>query len=94
MTHFELTEKTRQIKGTTLYRIRLTEDHPRWGAAGTLGGWVEYKENLQGDAWIGENACVFGSARVFGDSWIYGNAWISGNSRISSAQIYGNTYIV
>ena len=83
MTHFELTEETKKVYGTTLYRIRLTEDHPRLGAAGTVGGWVESKENLQGDAWIGGNACVFGNGQASGNAWVFGDARIFGNGRVS-----------
>lgn len=94
MTHFELTDETKELNGITLYRIMLNEDHPRWGKAGTIGGWLEKKENLKDDAWVGDDAHVSGEAMVYGGASVSGNAMVSGNALIcGNARISGNALI-
>lgn len=73
MTRYEFTGETKQLGDVTLNRIRLTEDC-RWGKAGDLGGWIEKPENLKGDAWVAEEAKVYGDAKVFGNARVSGDA--------------------
>ena len=70
------------INGTTLYRIELTEDHIRWGKAGTLGGYVQSTANLFDDAFVSENARVSGDARVFGNAHVSGDSRVFGDARV------------
>ena len=78
MTKYKLIKTdTIVINGTTLYRIELTEDHIRWGKAGTLGGYVQSMANLFDDAFVFDNAHVYGNARVSDNAHIYGNARVS-----------------
>lgn len=58
---FELTDESKvNLFGVRVYRIRATEDIPRWGVRkGDLGGWVESAELTSGDA------------RVYGNAWVY-----------------------
>ncbi|MDV7400097.1 hypothetical protein RZS08_52260, partial [Arthrospira platensis SPKY1] len=87
MTHYKLTDETITTNVVTLHRIELTQDHPRWGKAGTKGGFIQSTENLTGDAWVGENArvygnaCIGGSARVYGTAHVFGSACVYGSSR-------------
>ena len=63
MKKYELTNETKVVLGTTLYRIRALIAFGDVDA-GELGGWVEKESNLahDGDAW------VYGDARVYGDA--------------------------
>lgn len=79
MTKFELTDETLEYYGHTLHRIRLTEDC-QWGKKGTLGGFVEYINNLFEDAWIADDAKVYDNAQVYGFSDVYGDTHIHGNT--------------
>lgn len=65
MRKYELTEATWRLFGVTLHRIRAVQDFSDVHA-GDLGGWIEKEENLdhRGDAWVYEEAMVFGDARV------------------------------
>ena len=57
-TKFELTEKTVRLSDKiVLYRIKLLEDC-RWGKKGDLGGFIEKKENISGNACISGNTCI------------------------------------
>ena len=79
--------------GLVLHRIRALRDIPEHGVtAGDLGGWIESERNLaQSDnAWVSDDArvfgdvCVSGNARVFGNACVYDNARITGNARLLS----------
>ena len=73
-----------EVCGHTLFRIECTHDFKEI-KAGTLGGYIEKKENLDGDAWVSDDARVYDDARVSGNAWVYGNALVYGN-----AQVYGD----
>ena len=76
---FELTDETHP-SAPQLHRIRALVDIPRAGVrAGDLGGWVESESCLahSGNAWVSDNA------RVFGDAWVSGDARVSDNARVS-----------
>ena len=61
-----------EVYGHTLFRIECTQDFKEI-KAGTLGGYIEKEENLDGDAW------VYGDALVYGDAWVYGDARVYGD---------------
>lgn len=93
---YELTDETKQIGNTTLYRIRALRDFSKVNA-GYLGGFVEGEHNLShdGDCWVYEEACVYESgcvldnAQVFGRSKVYGNAVVRHDARVYGwAKIY------
>ena len=96
---FELTDETLQLAGpgVTLYRIRALIDIPRHGVkAGDIGGWVESTCHLspEGDAWIGDHACVYGKARVSGHALVSGEARVFGHAHVSGrAFVLGNVRI-
>ena len=98
---FKLTDDTIVIDGITLHRIKALRSFGNV-TKGNLGGWVEKEENLSqlGDAWIDENAKVYGNAYIFenalisGEAMIYGHAFIYGHARIGgNARIYGDATI-
>ena len=68
---FKLTsETTTNSLGETLYRIEATVDIPARGVKkGDRGGFVSSetvngKPRISGDAWVSDNAQVFGNAKV------------------------------
>lgn len=91
--HFKLTEETIQWQGHTLHRIETTRDS-YWAKAGELGGFVESERNLRGEAWVADEAKVWGGAYLLGRSLARDNAQVfdkctlmdmvrvEGNSRI------------
>ena len=101
---YELTNETITIdNGKTLYRIRALIDIKAFGVKiGDLGGYIEKEYNLSHDcnAWVSDNAMVYGDARiydntiVYSDARVYGYARIYGNAAISgNAMIYGNSWV-
>lgn len=91
--HFKLTEETIEWQGHTLHRIEATIDSC-WANAGELGGFVESEHNLRGEAWVADEAKVWGSAYLLDRSLARDNAQVfdmctlmdtvtvAGNSRI------------
>src|SRR5690606_41337558 len=69
--------------GCTLFRIRALRDFGNV-RAGDIGGYVESERNLShdGNAWVCDNALVYGDARVFGNARVYGDARVYGNARV------------
>ena len=69
MKKYELTSETKDVFGTTLYRIRALISFG-FVNAGEVGGWIEKKSNLaqEGNAWVSGNARVYGDARVSGNA--------------------------
>jgi len=86
---FKLTSETKVFLGRTLYRIEALID---FGIVkkGELGGYVEKETNLSqnGNAWVSDDARVYGAARVYGDAQVYGDAWVYG-----AAQVYGDAWV-
>ena len=79
--------------GHTLFRIECTQDFKEI-KAGTLGGFIEKEENLDGNAWVSGNAKVYGNALVSDDAQVYGNAQVYGKAWVSDdAQVYGNAQV-
>jgi hypothetical protein len=63
MMKYELTDETKNVNGRMMYRIRALRDIDKFGIKkGDLGGWTESETNLsqEGDAWVSDDACVFG----------------------------------
>lgn len=87
---YELTEETKEINGVTLHRIKRIED-------GVLGGFIEKEENLsqnRGNAWVEDEACVYGNARVFGNALVSNSAIVCGNAEVGNrAKIYDNAVV-
>ena len=88
-----------EVCGHTLFRIECTQDFKEI-KAGTLGGYIEKEENLDGNAWVSDDAKVYGNACVSDDAQVYGNACVSGNAKVSGnawvsddAQVYGNACV-
>ena len=98
---YELSNITIEFNGVTLHRIKALKDFSNV-KAGDLGGWVEKEDNLSqiDDAWIDENAKVYGNAQicgnviVFDDAIIYDNAKVYGNAHIcNNAKVYDNAFV-
>ena len=92
---YVLTDTTKVVEGRTLYQIKACKSFAGI-AEGTLGGWIENERNLsqEGDAWIYDNAWVFGGARVYGNAWVFGSARVYGSARIyGSARVYGHAWV-
>ena len=98
---YEFTGETKHWSGCLLHRIRRIED-------GELGGWIESEKNLsqEGECWVDDNAYVYDDARVFGNAqvfWcayvydyakVYGNAEVSGSANVyGDAKVYGNARV-
>ena len=98
---YEFTGETKHWSGRLLHRIRRIED-------GELGGWIESEKNLsqEGECWVDDNAYVYDDARVFGNAqvfWcayvydyakVYGNAEVSGSANVyGDAKVYGNAQV-
>ena len=99
--NYELTDEIKIIDGHTLHRIRAVRDLPHQGIkAGDLGGWIESVDNLIGDAWVHDeakvygNACVSGNACIYDDARVYGDANIYDNVHVfDNARVYDDAYI-
>ena len=98
MKKYELTDKTKEIGGVTLHRIRALIDIPEHNVkAGDLGGWIEAERNLsqKGAAWVTGKAWVTGAARVTGAAWVTGSAWVMGAARVTgNAWVRGNARVM
>ena len=104
--HFKLTEETKVNEaGVTLHRIMATRDS-RHAKAGEKGGFVEREDNLGGEAWVDNNAEVWGeafvycyayvsgNARVHGNAQIYDHAWVGADARVyDNARVHENAYV-
>ncbi len=81
----------------TLYRLQATMDNPLHHVKeGDLGGWLESEANLSafGEAWITDEAKVWGHARVGGKALVCDHAEISGNALIyDNARVRGHAKI-
>lgn len=86
---FVLTNRYIIRDGVKLYRIKCIKSFGPF-KKGELGGYVEREDNLSqfGNAWVYDDACVFGHARVYNNAIACGNVCISGN-----AEVYGNAFL-
>jgi hypothetical protein len=101
-----LTSDSINWKGKTLYRIRsLKKGGYSWDfevKEGTLGGYIESEKNLSltGNAWVGGNCKVYGSAIVKDNAMIFqkveafDNAIIEGNAIVSGDVIVFENAII
>ena len=89
MKHFRLTDETITISGRVLHRIECIVSIPSLGiCVGEKGGFVEKEENLDDEAWVSDDA------KVFGNAWVYGNADVSGNAKVfGNAEVSGNAKV-
>ncbi|MDG6365531.1 polymer-forming cytoskeletal protein [Glaesserella parasuis] len=90
-----LKDDTVEHLGRTLYRIKALITFGLVGA-GQLGGYIETEKNLDhsGNAWVYDNARVFGDACVYGNAGVYDNAWVYGNAQVyGNARVYGNAWV-
>lgn len=89
MKKFELTSESIVRCGRKLFRIKALTTFGEV-QKGDLGGFVEKEENLSNDdnAWVYNNASVFGDAKVCGNAKVFNNARVCGN-----AKIYGNAWV-
>ena len=90
MKKFELTsEFIENIFGTKLLRIKALIDFGNV-KAGELGGYIEKEENLSQDG----NAWVYDDARVYGDAWVCGNAEVYDDARVcGNAWVYDDARV-
>lgn len=100
--HYELrADLTIVYNGRVLYRIEATKDLPDHDVRrGDLGGYVQNKSNLSGEAWIYDEAKVYNKARVYDKAKIKNRAVVSDSARIygeaqvcADSQVYGHTKI-
>ena len=92
---YKLTDETISLNGATLYRIEALKDFGEI-KKGDKGGFIESENNLahEGDAWVSDNAHVYGDACVFDNACVYNNASVSGYALVySNAQVYDNARI-
>ena len=53
--------------------------------------WVSDNARVYGNAWVYDDAWVYDNARVYGDARVYGNARVSGNAWVcGDAKVYGD----
>ena len=86
MKKFEMTKETKIIGGKKLFRIKALISFGNV-EVGELGGFIEKEENLSqtANAWVSDNALVWGNALVCGNALVsdnarvYGNAWVCDN---------------
>jgi carbonic anhydrase/acetyltransferase-like protein (isoleucine patch superfamily) len=107
MKKYEMTSNTKELKGRKLFQIRALKDFGDV-KVGDLGGYIEKEENLShggnawvyddalvyGDACVSDNAQVRGDARVYDNAQVYDNAWIRGDARVcGDARVYSNAQV-
>ena len=101
MKKYELTSETKVINGVEVHRIKALNSFGNI-KKGELGGWIESEKNLSqyGDAWVDDNAMVFGYATVRGDATVCGNAKVSGYATVcrnawvcGNAKVSGNAWV-
>jgi carbonic anhydrase/acetyltransferase-like protein (isoleucine patch superfamily) len=81
---YEFTGEEKQLdNGVIVKRIRAIRS---FGSvkAGDIGGWIEKEENLShdGNAWVADEAIVYGDAKVYGDAQVYNHARVFGFSKV------------
>lgn len=94
---YELTAESKKLSGgVTLYRIRALRDFADV-KKGQLGGFVEDDcSNLShvGNAWVYNDAMVFGGARVIENAQVYGTATVKGYAQVKGdAKVLGAAVI-
>ena len=79
-----MTEKTKEFKGHTLYRIQAVKDFGEV-KKGDLGGWIESEKNLSqdDDSWVGGETMVFDNGLVSGDAKVFDTAQVFDNAIVT-----------
>ena len=96
MKKFELTtEFITNALGKKLFRIKALVE---FGSvkAGELGGYAEKEENISqdGNAWVSDDACVYGDAKIFGNAWVSDDACVYGDAKVfGNAWVYGDACV-
>ena len=81
-----------ELCGHKLFRIEATKNLKKHNIKkGDLGGYIETKNNLYGNAWVCGNAKVYGNARVCGNAKVCGDAWVYGDKLEKRKDIYNIT---
>ena len=90
---FKFTKFSINYNGVTLHQIEAISDFGNV-KKGDKGGFVESADNIDGDAWVYDNAKVYGDAVVCGRAIIKGDAVVCGNAIVcGNATIKGNAVI-
>jgi hypothetical protein len=78
MKKYELTANTKNVCGKTLFQIKALVNFGNV-KAGELGGYIEKEGNLShdGNAWVYDNARIYGTACVDDSTKVYGNTKIN-----------------
>ena len=100
MKKFEFTGETKTLlDGTVLHRIKAIvriESDAGNVEVGDIGGWIEKEDNLShdGNAWVFDDAEVYGDARVSGKAWVFDDAEVYGDAKVYGAAIvFGNARV-
>ena len=106
MSKYIITNESIQHSFRRLYRIKALRDIENGGEIiahkDDLGGYIESESNLaqDGEAWVCDNAEVYGNAwvydnaKVYGNAEVYGDAWVCDNARVyDNAKVYGNAFV-
>ena len=90
MKKYKLTSETKVFNGVELHRIKALKSFGNINK-GELGGWIESEKNLSqdGDAWVYDNAMVYGYARVDGHAMVYGYATVDGYATVGDYAMVG-----
>lgn len=95
---YKFTDETKELEsGHVLHRIVATcysEVSHRQIQKGTLGGWIEKKENLQGEAMVYDDAVITGNAYVYDHARICDCATVDGNAFVGGNVFVGGTSTV
>ena len=90
---YKFTDETKELEsGHVLHRIVATccfDVCHRQIQKGTLGGWIEKKENLQGEAWVSGEAVIHDDAVVTGKAYVYDHARICDSATVDGNAIIG-----
>lgn len=88
---YEFTDEVHYVsRYIVLKRIRALIDIPTHDIkAGDLGGWIQKVSNLphENQAWVSENAKVYGDAVIEDDSLVFGDAEVSGKCHVFGRSI-------
>ena len=79
-------EKIVNEVGRKLHQIECTRDF-KYAHAGELGGFIEKEENLGGEAWVDEEAQVWGEAKVVSGSVLRGKARVYGHATVRNGSV-------
>ena len=84
MKKYEITNDTKTINGVTVHRIVALKSFGNV-TKGDLGGWIEKESNLSqsGNAWVTDDAVIYGEASVKGDAKVSGNAVVYDHALIN-----------